>query len=70
MQISAIIVQGEVAVVTGLWNSLLGSCARSNREGPVQLHWTWERWYSTVDVEHAITGRVEERQAPPPEPRL
>jgi hypothetical protein len=67
MRISATIVQGEVAVVTGLWNSLLGSCARSNREGPG--HWTWERWYSTVDVEHTITGRVEECQAPQPEPR-
>jgi hypothetical protein len=29
------------------------------------MHWTRERWYWTVDVEHAITGRLEERQGLP-----
>jgi hypothetical protein len=26
------------------------------------MHWTRERWYWTVDVEHSITGRLQERQ--------
>jgi hypothetical protein len=33
------------------------------------MRWTRERWYWTVDVEHAITGRLQERQVPPSEPQ-